>query len=55
MNDLRENRHIPDRYQPGAVVDGRVTAIHSFGAFLELEPRAFALLLLPEASDAPAA
>jgi len=42
---------IPDRYQPGAVVTGKVTKITNFGVFVELEDELEGLLHISELAD----
>jgi len=42
---------IPARYKPGDVVEGKVTKLTSFGAFVELEPDLEGLLHISEMSD----
>jgi small subunit ribosomal protein S1 len=44
-------RAIPDRYQPGMVVRGKVTKITNFGVFVELEPELEGLLHISELAD----
>ncbi len=44
-------RAIPDRYQPGMVVRGKVTKITNFGVFVELEPDLEGLLHVSELAD----
>ncbi len=44
-------RAIPDRYQPGMVVRGKVTKITNFGVFVELEPELEGLLHVSELAD----
>jgi small subunit ribosomal protein S1 len=42
---------IPDKYQPGTVVTGKVTKITNFGVFVELEPELEGLLHISELAD----
>jgi small subunit ribosomal protein S1 len=42
---------IPNRYQPGTVIVGRVTKLTNFGAFVELEPGLEGLLHITELAD----
>jgi small subunit ribosomal protein S1 len=42
---------IPDRFQPGSSVTGRVTKITNFGVFVELEPELEGLLHISELAD----
>lgn len=42
---------IPKRYQPGAIVKGKVTKITNFGVFVELEPELEGLLHVSELAD----
>jgi small subunit ribosomal protein S1 len=42
---------IPDKYQPGTIVTGKVTKITNFGVFVELEPELEGLLHVSELSD----
>jgi small subunit ribosomal protein S1 len=42
---------IPDKYQPGTIVKGKVTKITNFGVFVELEPELEGLLHVSELSD----
>ncbi|MBS0207302.1 MAG: 30S ribosomal protein S1 [Planctomycetes bacterium] len=42
---------IPEKYQPGAQVVGKVTKITNFGVFVELEPELEGLLHVSELSD----
>jgi small subunit ribosomal protein S1 len=42
---------IPQKYQPGAVVTGRVTKLTNFGVFVELEPHLEGLLHISELSE----
>ena len=42
---------IPEKYQPGAQVIGKVTKITNFGVFVELEPELEGLLHVSELSD----
>nr|BAL53827.1 30S ribosomal protein S1 [uncultured Planctomycetota bacterium] len=42
---------IPNRYQPGTIIVGRVTKLTSFGAFVELEPGLEGLLHVTELAD----
>jgi len=44
-------RAVPERYQPGMVVRGKVTKITNFGVFVELEPDLEGLLHVSELSD----
>ncbi|MCC6360520.1 MAG: 30S ribosomal protein S1 [Phycisphaerales bacterium] len=44
-------RAIPERYQPGMVVRGKVTKITNFGVFVELEPDLEGLLHVSELAD----
>ncbi len=44
-------RAIPERYQPGMVVRGKVTKITNFGVFVELEPELEGLLHISELAD----
>lgn len=44
-------RAVPDRYQPGMVVRGKVTKITNFGVFVELEPELEGLLHVSELAD----
>ncbi len=45
------HRAIPERYQPGMVVRGKVTKITNFGVFVELEPDLEGLLHVSELAD----
>lgn len=42
---------IPDKYQPGTQVKGKVTKITNFGVFVELEPELEGLLHISELAD----
>jgi small subunit ribosomal protein S1 len=42
---------IPDKFQPGTVVTGKVTKITNFGVFVELEPELEGLLHISELAD----
>ena len=42
---------IPEKYQPGAIVKGKVTKITNFGVFIELEPELEGLLHISELAD----
>ncbi|HXY35694.1 MAG TPA: S1 RNA-binding domain-containing protein, partial [Planctomycetaceae bacterium] len=42
---------IPEKYQPGTVVKGKVTKITNFGVFVELEPELEGLLHISELAD----
>ncbi|MEX1229389.1 MAG: 30S ribosomal protein S1 [Planctomycetaceae bacterium] len=42
---------IPEKYQPGTIVTGKVTKITNFGVFVELEPELEGLLHVSELSD----
>jgi len=42
---------VPERYQPGMVVRGKVTKITNFGVFIELEPDLEGLLHVSELAD----
>ncbi len=42
---------IPEKYQPGTVVTGKVTKITNFGVFVELEPELEGLLHISELAD----
>lgn len=42
---------IPQRYQPGAIVKGKVTKITNFGVFVELEPELEGLLHVSELAE----
>jgi len=44
-------RAVPERYQPGMVVRGKVTKITNFGVFVELEPDLEGLLHVSELAD----
>ena len=44
-------RAVPDRYQPGMVIRGKVTKITNFGVFVELEPDLEGLLHVSELAD----
>lgn len=44
-------RAVPERYQPGLVVRGKVTKITNFGVFVELEPDLEGLLHVSELSE----
>ncbi|MGD8450418.1 MAG: 30S ribosomal protein S1 [Phycisphaerae bacterium] len=44
-------RAIPERYQPGMVIRGKVTKITNFGVFVELEPDLEGLLHVSELAD----
>jgi len=44
-------RAVPERYQPGMVVRGKVTKITNFGVFVELEPELEGLLHISELAD----
>jgi len=44
-------RAVPERYQPGMVVKGKVTKITNFGVFVELEPDLEGLLHVSELAD----
>jgi small subunit ribosomal protein S1 len=49
-NDPWETR-IPQKYQPGAIVKGKVTKITNFGVFVELEEQLEGLLHISELAD----
>ncbi|MFO1092568.1 MAG: 30S ribosomal protein S1 [Planctomycetaceae bacterium] len=49
-NDPWETR-IPDKYQPGSIVKGKVTKITNFGVFVELEEQLEGLLHISELAD----
>ncbi len=54
LKQLQEDpweRHIPEKYHPGALVRGKVTKITNFGVFIELEPKLEGLLHVSELSD----
>jgi small subunit ribosomal protein S1 len=54
LKQLQEDpweRHIPEKYHPGALVRGKVTKITNFGVFIELEPKLEGLLHISELSD----
>jgi small subunit ribosomal protein S1 len=54
LKQLQEDpweRHIPEKYHPGALVKGKVTKITNFGVFIELEPKLEGLLHVSELSD----
>ncbi|GAB4144297.1 MAG: 30S ribosomal protein S1 [Planctomycetaceae bacterium] len=42
---------IPNRYQPGSVVTGKITKITNFGVFVELEPELEGLLHISELAE----
>jgi small subunit ribosomal protein S1 len=42
---------IPEKFQPGTVVKGKVTKITNFGVFVELEPELEGLLHISELAD----
>jgi small subunit ribosomal protein S1 len=44
-------RAVPERYQPGMVIRGKVTKITNFGVFVELEPDLEGLLHVSELAD----
>ncbi|MFN0134939.1 MAG: 30S ribosomal protein S1 [Phycisphaerae bacterium] len=44
-------RAVPERYQPGMVVRGKITKITNFGVFVELEPDLEGLLHVSELAD----
>lgn len=44
-------RAVPERYQPGMVVRGKITKITNFGVFVELEPELEGLLHVSELAD----
>jgi small subunit ribosomal protein S1 len=44
-------RAIPDKYQPGEQVTGKITKITNFGVFIELEPELEGLLHVSELAD----
>ncbi len=44
-------RAVPERYQPGMVVRGKVTKVTNFGVFVELEPDLEGLLHVSELAD----
>jgi small subunit ribosomal protein S1 len=44
-------RAVPERYQPGMVIRGKVTKITNFGVFVELEPELEGLLHVSELAD----
>ncbi len=44
-------RAVPERYQPGMVVRGKVTKVTNFGVFVELEPELEGLLHVSELAD----
>ncbi len=43
--------HIPETYQPGSIVQGKVTKITNFGVFVELESELEGLLHISELAD----
>jgi small subunit ribosomal protein S1 len=45
------SRAVPEKYLPGQIVQGKVTKITSFGAFVELEPDLEGLLHISELSE----
>jgi small subunit ribosomal protein S1 len=51
MNEDPWIRAVPERYQPGMVVRGKVTKITNFGVFVELEPELEGLLHVSELAD----
>lgn len=51
MSEDPWHRAIPERYQPGMVVRGKVTKITNFGVFVELEPDLEGLLHVSELAD----
>jgi small subunit ribosomal protein S1 len=54
LKQLQEDpweRHIPEKYHPGALVKGKVTKITNFGVFIELEPKLEGLLHVSELAD----
>ena len=51
MNDDPWSADIPDRYQPGQLVKGKVTKITNFGVFVGLEDGLEGLLHISELSD----
>jgi small subunit ribosomal protein S1 len=51
MNEDPWIRAVPERYQPGMVVRGKVTKITNFGVFVELEPDLEGLLHVSELAD----
>jgi small subunit ribosomal protein S1 len=44
-------RAVPERYQPGMVVRGKITKITNFSVFVELEPELEGLLHVSELAD----
>lgn len=50
QEDPWENQ-IPNKYQPGAVVNGTVTKLTNFGVFVQLEPSLEGLLHISELAD----
>jgi small subunit ribosomal protein S1 len=54
LKQLREDpweTDIPNRYEPGDVVKGKVTKLTNFGVFVELEPGLEGLLHISELAD----
>ena len=51
MNDDPWSTDIPDRYQPGQVIKGKITKITNFGVFVGLEDGLEGLLHISELSD----
>jgi len=54
LKQLREDpweSGIPEKYQPGSIVNGTVTKITNFGVFVELEPELEGLLHISELAD----
>ena len=51
MNDDPWSTDIPDRYQPGQLIKGKITKITNFGVFVGLEDGLEGLLHISELSD----
>ena len=51
MQDDPWETSIPEKYQPGSIVEGKATKITNFGVFVELEPELEGLLHISELSD----
>ena len=51
MNDDPWSADIPNRYQPGQLIKGKVTKITNFGVFVGLEDGLEGLLHISELSD----
>ena len=51
MNDDPWSTDIPDRYQPGQIIKGKITKITNFGVFVGLEDGLEGLLHISELSD----